>query len=85
MNDNQPTEDTTELTLDEAINLFADYARGKGDFDELDLKEVIQTNREQAVREALESLRGDDFFKQCQGCSCDAVEVIDKRLAELQG
>lgn len=28
-------------TLDEAIQLFAQYARGEGDFDELDLKEVI--------------------------------------------
>ena len=27
--------------LDEAIQKFAAYARGEGDFDELDLKEVI--------------------------------------------
>jgi hypothetical protein len=28
-------------TLDDAIQLFANYARGDGGFDELDLKEVI--------------------------------------------
>jgi hypothetical protein len=28
-------------TLDEAIQLFANYARGDGGFDELDLKQVI--------------------------------------------
>ena len=40
------------MTLDEAINKFRDYAQGKGDFDELDLKEVIVDNRDKAVREA---------------------------------
>ena len=29
------------MTLDEAIQKFAAYARGESDFDELDLKEVI--------------------------------------------
>lgn len=29
------------MALDEAIQKFAAYARGEGDFDELDLKEVI--------------------------------------------
>lgn len=42
------------MTLDEAINKFRDFAQGKGDFDELDLKEVIVDNRDKAVREALE-------------------------------
>lgn len=40
------------MTLDEAINKFRDFAQGKGDFDELDLKEVIVDNRDKAVREA---------------------------------
>ena len=40
------------MTLDEAINKFRDFAQGKGDFDELDLKEVIVDNRDEAVLEA---------------------------------
>lgn len=40
------------MTLDEAINKFCDYAQGKGDFDELDLKEVIVDNRDEAITRA---------------------------------
>jgi hypothetical protein len=40
------------MTLDEAINKFRDFAQGKGDFDELDLKEVIVDNRDEAITRA---------------------------------
>jgi len=63
------------MNLDEAIQKFAAYARGEGDFDELDLKEVIY---DQITNELLELATGDKL-KQA------GYEYVKERVAIFNG
>lgn len=62
--------------IDTAINKFRDYAQGKGDFDELDLKEVIYNIRNEALRDLHEYMGQfpDDLN----------LAVMDERIKEIE-
>ena len=47
------------MTIDEAIQKFAIYARGEGDFDELDLKEVIYARVAEKIDETVDKIVSD--------------------------
>lgn len=62
--------------IDTAINKFRDYAQGKGDFDELDLKEVIYNIRNEALWDLHEYMGQfpDDLN----------LAVMDERIKEIE-
>ena len=51
--------DAQNMTIDQAIQEFAGYARGENGFDELDLKEVIANRVAERIDETVDKLAGD--------------------------
>ena len=46
-------------------------------------KETLEQDRASQNKQLIEAVENDEYFKICQGCSCDAKERFIKTIKEL--
>ena len=76
----------TRETLFESIGII-ETDLITGNFSTLEARDTIMEYIDQYTKQqelkVLSNILKDDFFQECSGCSCDAKELIKKRIADL--